>query len=468
MSFLSDTIICTAVACAMYYAWDKFSNHNSTHPPDHDQNIDFDDGYNFSQKTTFKEVSQLWTQEKVYFSEISKIWRKPEPQEPPKLEVPEFLHKSINMFWRRYIGDKKEFTPERRLIISSILHILDEQGDCSSVVNQHKLEVERNLSPTDYALLEKVTLLDHSLRVTELFVKSTPHDVMAPDAIIIGLGHDLGKIPSVYGKYYATGDHPILSRFILDNLKELKDYHRRKEILSVIEEHHLSGSKYDTAHALRASDKEARQIELGKVIADDMDNSRPDTLPVVPQFPLEATNAPFTTMFNTPDLVESTRKPPGSMRMQKGRTASPPPAWFNEDVFRKELRSRINLVLDGNWQAVSMPDGIVWVKFNTLNEAIQLASGNLPEVRGLGVDRAAQSALALSILTACENCLVDSILREGESATKCMVTTGKGRSMSMFLTPIKAQWFLTRPSELEAAKDDEIKRMVQKVEVNRQ
>ncbi len=441
--------------CAAYYVWDITRRKSDPQvEPEEDAPIEID---NFGKKTSFKKVSVLWTTPEhgpTLFADISKIWRVPEEEEKEKIETPIFQTPEINTFWIEKIGERREFTKEKRQILTAILKILDEQGHCPSVVNLHRAEAENGFEQSDYQILEQIPLWKHSLRVASLYLDSVSHDVLAPDALIIGLGHDLGKIPSVYGRYYQTGDHPILARFVVDSIPEMKEYHKRKDVLQIIEEHHFPNPSNEQSMLLKAADTEARKQELGHAITSSVFKNPVEIgQQVVERQGGMALQSPL-----------ANQRPKGSNKMQHNRKVDPPPDWFNEDSLRKALRKQINVVNEGAWESVSMPNGIVWVKFTAINTAIVEASGDLNEVRGLGADRAAQSKLALDILSACNDCLVEGYLLEGQSATKCKVTTAKDKSSPMFLTPIKASWFFTTASALEAEKGPDIKRMVKSID----
>jgi len=117
--------------------------------------------------------------------------------------------------------------------------------------------------------LAKVTLLEHTIHVANNMVKlvsktyQEPKNIM-PEAIVISLAHDIGKIPEFHTGQYNTYDHPLISEIKLAEIADKLptkpawiDHARR-----AVREHHQTGVKDQLVQLLKEADREARLIEL--------------------------------------------------------------------------------------------------------------------------------------------------------------------------------------------------------------
>lgn len=60
--------------------------------------------------------------------------------------------------------------PQQKAVCGQILHLLDKEEDCPSVVDIHG-DVKGNWDENTYQLFARTTLLDHSLNVAEQTVQ---------------------------------------------------------------------------------------------------------------------------------------------------------------------------------------------------------------------------------------------------------------------------------------------------------
>ena len=160
--------------------------------------------------------------------------------------------------------------------IIKLLKFLDKSGDCPSVVDKfadkNLVSVYKNTKTsgelTQYDILAKVSLKEHSLRVAETGinilrqrVKDGVNFYIAP-VVCAALAHDIGKIPSL-SEQYATGDHPKISIGVLKEfgLPETGNY---LDIYNAVLGHHLSPGKDEKmiGEILRLADKSARNMEI--------------------------------------------------------------------------------------------------------------------------------------------------------------------------------------------------------------
>ena len=150
----------------------------------------------------------------------------------------------------------------------TVVKILEEYGDCPSIVTAG---IERDEECTDlYSIrdtLAKVTLRDHTYRVTELALALLNQtyrdgDLMIPKVLAAALGHDLGKIPRFRATAaHAMGDHPVVSAIKLQECFAGTSIPWFSEVLDAIKGHHRIG-KDRLGVILRQADGQARVKEM--------------------------------------------------------------------------------------------------------------------------------------------------------------------------------------------------------------
>lgn len=215
-------------------------------------------------------LADLWRQGKVSSGEISieklaPVWREVDPQE--EMVALELRHERARRFWQQIARYYKRL-PVHREVCAHVLTILDQDGDCPSVVNVQTFrnDTESSWDSNTYNLLGMTTLLDHSINVAEHIIELLI-DIEAvhviPDGVIAALAHDLGKTPSLQGQLYSTGDHPIAagaSLAAINRFQELPDKDR-EEISKAVKHHHKTLDNL-LAQNLRRADQQARQREM--------------------------------------------------------------------------------------------------------------------------------------------------------------------------------------------------------------
>lgn len=236
------------------------------------------------QKVHLKDLSKNWIspgkqkKEQVHLKDLRHLWRKIENETPDNDDtvVHTFEHDRVRKFFHKYIHEKPYFRTARlqRSVIIQILHILDTEGECPSVVFLTG-DPENSLGATTQGILRRVSLLNHSLNVAEIICQKIKKDspsgamLMAPDALVCALGHDLGKLPRFNADGYTHGAHPLTSNTILQDVKDFKLLKNRGDIENAIKRHHhpnLEQEKSPLLRMLGASDSKARVMEQDVVI----------------------------------------------------------------------------------------------------------------------------------------------------------------------------------------------------------
>jgi hypothetical protein len=174
---------------------------------------------------------------------------------------------TVQAFYGEVIEPHKEALAGVLEGINRIMEILEQYGDCPSVVNA-LADSEKKVATRVGDILSKVTLRDHTFNVARIalrLLKETYHDPVGyiPAVIIATLGHDLGKIPQLrkHDKY-VKADHPLTSVSIVEEIFEKdKDAHWLKMVVKAIGEHHQSATD-QLSELLKEADGKARQLEI--------------------------------------------------------------------------------------------------------------------------------------------------------------------------------------------------------------
>ena len=208
----------------------------------------------------------------------------PPPPKTPKIKPPEeelqlekrspYVKKILKEF---YIPYRHSFDTQRATEgFLLLVEFLDQEGDSPSIVRNSKEPEERLLNKLA-SPFQKVSLKEHSLNVAREIVKLinprlTPEsqnsfsEPLIPEGVIIALGHDLGKIPSVRDqKFYLKADHPILSALKLDEIfSKVTPPHWIEDAKECIKNHHRPSSTTSKSLEifLKEADRRARELEI--------------------------------------------------------------------------------------------------------------------------------------------------------------------------------------------------------------
>ena len=314
-------------------------------------------------------------EEEITLEELATLWKDPK-EDSPKLkqtlgEEPnlkesnetknysKWQNESIREFW------KKEVLPFRRILesqsaffpILKILTLLDRYGSCPSIVSAHEDQEAKDLK-NHWEILAKVTLVEHTLRVTyhmiQIYKSHYKDQILRGAYILSGLSHDIGKIPGLREKkVYALGDHPIISAEVLIEVARGIPY--LEQVVHAVKSHHFPKPQDELTQHLQQSDKRAREEELmlfgreGVVFEEEVELE--DTGTKVIPFPLTASSEPKTS-----------NKFIGKVTIPTSETQIP--LWLSETLpeILKRILPHINQPTGfGRWKAISSPNGICYI-----------------------------------------------------------------------------------------------------------
>lgn len=183
-----------------------------------------------------------------------------------------FSNDRLESFYERHVA------PHRRGIQMSrhwepllkILRLIDQSGNCPSVITDDGDPEYQMFKGGKYEKLAKITLADHCIRVGQIMLgyvqkKETAcnAEYVYGKALIMALGHDLGKIPAVRKDRGYAGAHQILSCAILNVFLD-EDCPDKPEIMTAVREHHDPSFRQGSWTAMLAeADRRARSLEIG-------------------------------------------------------------------------------------------------------------------------------------------------------------------------------------------------------------
>lgn len=196
----------------------------------------------------------------------------------------EWMNPEIDIFYKEYVKPYSEILNQLNAFDGTmrLMEMLDREGHCSSIAKRYpdsknkagKSDLEANEWMTRqqeaYDILSNnVSLREHTLNVAKCMIEKRKKEskdfiMEIGRLLLVSLGHDIGKIPSIncinQGK-----DHFIISQEILNEILPV-DYPSRDEILSAVRDHHYpnASSSKTLLRYLKTADHLARQQELKK------------------------------------------------------------------------------------------------------------------------------------------------------------------------------------------------------------
>lgn len=198
--------------------------------------------------------------------EVSTIVKQQDPA-PVKLSLAD-LHESLVSVWSECIAPYKKLIKIQGLeeIIMTLLKLLEKHGNCPSIVVDNRDDESLDLLMVRDKLLS-ITLQEHSYTVCRKLVsiikKDMPNaDYMIPTAVIIALGHDIGKIPEYrLSRIYNSCDHAYVSSDKLAELLLGRTEFFVKKCIDAVRLHHSATKDYLTC-LLQQAERQSRQMEL--------------------------------------------------------------------------------------------------------------------------------------------------------------------------------------------------------------
>lgn len=192
---------------------------------------------------------------------------------PPLPEKPTGLSMRAERFLAEMVEPYQDGFHSSNLleIAYDLVGILDEHGFCPSVVQTLKrYDADAAL---DGKFLSLVSLAEHSYRVARMMVelyrerkRGRDWEWLAPNLVITGLVHDLGKIPAYREKYverYAMADHPIIGAAVIEEVfasNKVEMLHGLKE--AILNHHRGEDQENLLLEILRKADALAREEEV--------------------------------------------------------------------------------------------------------------------------------------------------------------------------------------------------------------
>ena len=426
------------------------------------------------EETTLAEVSRLWSQT-VDLRDIAMLWREPEQEKSaPPLPRPTFKNREIEQFFSDMVEKRRTIKGARRTIIVKLLKMLDDEGDCPSVVRKNEKEAEKKFPDETFSLLATIPLFRHTLQVARKCAAKVPQEVMLPDMFIVSLAHDIGKIPSYHDKLYSTGDHPLISEVILNRIPEYSSLANRTELDRIVRGHHMLKPDNQLTEMLKRCDQEARKEELaaliGKVIERDMTPAPPGEGTRRTPDPLPSMEKAAPKNAESPE--EEREHPLGEIETQEfpSPVSQELPSWFDADAILAALKKRINQLEETSggvrWDAVSTNLGVVFVHPDGLWKAIKEISGNDAAILAADADEGTKRNLLYTVvweLSKVKEAIAAEYISRKYYTTQATIVTGGGKGFSVLLVPFRVQAFGETDASLEAMKSSRLRKMVREI-----
>jgi len=317
------------------------------------------------------DLSKLWTEDgsgEVHISELSPLWRDEqslsEDNITTQLRNPRataFMENNLNSVWF------KKF-PQQKAVCVRLLSLLDQQGQCPSVVDIRG-DVEGGWDENTYQLLARISLLDHSLNVAEEVVQLLSENKawhVIPDTMIAALAHDMGKLESMRGYLYSVGEHPLAAGRAFTGISEFEKLPKKDEILQAIKLHHKM-PKGLLGKTLKKADQKARQKELEsttlqKDFADIKEQAPPPSVTTADQNTKNDASWQAQADIYNERLDTNPKKPKTAPQLVDISS------WFEASQFLDNLKPYINKMFGRRFLAFSMPDGHVYFQAKVLEE----------------------------------------------------------------------------------------------------
>ncbi|MGE4266359.1 MAG: metal-dependent hydrolase [Deferribacterales bacterium] len=391
------------------------------------------------QQIALETLSGLWTGKKQVADIRNLTENKPE-QIQKQAEIV-FNKYDFTLFYKNHVAG----LPAEK-IIEAVMRLLDEKGDCPSVVNR-STDVNPYSEPSTYAALSKVYLWRHSLNVAEEVLKLVKNPgAYSAQLLLAAFGHDIGKSEALDKAMYSMGDHPRISVLLLNGIEGFSELSYKTDVETAILSHHRTGGG-ELADLLREADRNARRKELASVL---------------PQLDVADVYAPqehnkqsqqsdriFGTVVETQD-----EKRPSEAEL----------SWLDIDKFIVELDSKINVINGKRFDAFSMPDNVVYFQTDLLWKILKKLSRESFHEEVLLAD-ADQDQRRNYLFTVTEmlrerRLIADGLIKNGYFSAPFTVEFKDGSSFKKaFYTPLVSEAF-GDVSELESRKSGILKEIV--------
>jgi hypothetical protein len=434
-------------------------------------------------------VSNIWAGNKIYLKNIAKYWREQVGEDGGEqaAQMPVFKHEEINRFYSDIIAQQPIIKGPRKAIITKILEMLDNEGMCPSVVHGDKIkDPDSDFEESTFTKLAKVPLYLHSIAVARKFVSKTSEEILLPNILIAALGHDLGKIPAHHKNYYSTGDHPQISLIILSSIPEYVGLPNRSELDRIIRGHHQMVPSNPLAVALKQCDQEVRNDELGALISrnkpqecvtgmnedDEEYKKEPDmerTSACVDLAVADPVPEPLTSS-EQPEQSVATDHPLGSEpKVQYRPKKVSLPSSLDINALLAAIKKQINQVERGSfgiqWNAISMSNGLVYVKTDGLWQAILEVCPDDTTIRAAEGDEATKRDILYTVVwqLGAKDAVTTEMMGTNYYTIKTSVIGENDKISTWLLIPFRASAFGVLPSDFESTKPAILKKIVKAI-----
>ena len=409
-----------------------------------------------------RDLSILWTKDTtrtIHISELSPLWREDQVVESKVLSAEPLRHpRALELANKMDQWAFFEKFPNQKTVCLQILRLLDQEGDCSSVVNVQG-DVEGTWDENTYRLLGQTTLLDHSINVAEqvvdlLAAQNALHVI--PDALIAALGHDLGKLESLRGFLYSLGEHPLASGRPLAGMTGFQELPKKEEILQAIKLHHKRPNGL-LGKTLKRADQLARQKELETVAVSHDGKQKNDGAEPGDQRAPVAGDTTAADMRATAAIYGNEDDPPEPQKTEVPELVDIS-GWFDAAGFIDKLKPYINKMFGRRFMAFSMPDGHVYFQVKVLEEVArkQAEKAGCMEIATMALRDESMRGVLLAIVhrLRMENDIIArGLIKDNYFGGYFMVDRKIGKPIKGYYTPFHAEAFGSI-AEMELAKPD--------------
>ena len=457
-----------------------------------------------TEEVSLEDLSLVWTRpikEKINcFADLPRYRQDKAPAKGPEPQRsrPVFRHEEIERFYREKVEGKPFFLKDIRECAEDILKLLDDVGECPSVVNKNTKEAEKRLKTDIYDLLKQVPLYLHSLNVAREITRHCKQQAVMPKAIIAALAHDLGKIPSYQDKAYSTGDHPHIAPMVLGTLESFNKLAFAEDIIDAVRCHHRPNPESDLAQRLKDADQDARtkelapllnaaglkgEVENGKgkeeplldLIPEDREEQQPADkqksvpahLPVEeeqedPGDEIDANEVIFGSGGEVdPDIFGSEER--GEERIVNRKVEI---GWFDPHAALDYIKPFINRMKGGRFAVFSMPDGYVYAEAFFFWKVAQKLSRGDTRLHLAEADIQARRNIMFSMVERLKkeaNAIAGEFLGEGYFMARFVLNPESDKPKELCFIPFLAQAFGDPVSILEARKVARLREIVKVV-----
>ena len=406
------------------------------------------------QEITLEDLSLLWTKEgtkTIHIGALSPLWRDNDLLDTQVDDSPELSNSRAALFYDQFINRGAWFKKAQlqKTVCGGILKLLDQEGNCPSVVNINT-DVEGGWDDNTFQILAKTTLIDHSLNVAKQAVRllsAADAGHVIPDTLVAALGHDLGKLESVRGYLYSLGDHPLAAGRPLAGVQGFNKLAKKAEIIRAIKLHHKMPEGL-LGKTLKKADQLARQKELEEVVSRvDSVASKDKTAAVwrAQDDIYEDEPTESKTATGTPKLIDIS-------------------AWFDAENFLQELKPYINKMFGNRFMAFSMPDGHVYFQVKVLEEVArkQAEKAGCMDVATMAAKDLTMRQVLFTIvhhLRVDHDVIARGLIKDNFFGGYFRVSRKNGKNIKGYYTPFHAESFGSI-SEMEHAKPALLRNLV--------